>query len=152
MFEKHMMLTPFPRIRASKCQYGAFLSHRATPSHHPFRTAGFSRSQKPSSYGGTPISGSLHRNLRGISPLPVDELFWCCCRGSGNPDPCRWILRPTLTWGRFTMIWLWWSMELSSQLFYFQDHIDHDFWEICHRVGRIRSKKSVDYQYYDGYR
>ena len=30
---------------------GGFLSHRATPSSHPFRTMGFSRLQKPSSYG-----------------------------------------------------------------------------------------------------
>ena len=33
---------------------GGFLSHRATPRYHPFRTMGFSRSQKPSSELGVP--------------------------------------------------------------------------------------------------
>ena len=43
-------------IRAiSAGRNGGFLSHRGTPgSHHPFRTMGFSRSQKPSSYGSVP--------------------------------------------------------------------------------------------------
>ena len=38
--------------------FGGFLSHRATPSHHPFRTMGFSRSQKASSYASTPMTSS----------------------------------------------------------------------------------------------
>ena len=39
--------------------FGGFLSHRGTPSHHPFIFMGFSRSQKPSSVLGVPPFSEL---------------------------------------------------------------------------------------------
>ena len=36
--------------------------------HHPFRTMGFSRSQKPSSYGGTPMTMEIHHIYLVVHP------------------------------------------------------------------------------------
>ena len=49
--------------------------NRATPSHHPFRTMGFSRSLKPTSYGGNPTTQEGLFGMRAKSKGTLATVF-----------------------------------------------------------------------------
>ena len=109
--------------------YGAFRSHGATPS-HPFRTMGFSRSQKPSSYG---VKAWVHR-LRLSCPKTARRSSGLAQRStafSGSAQLSK-------------MVWI--TSAAFSAAYEMPTNVNHCFWSMSVVYG---SKSSIQWLFND---